>query len=76
MNSVETTECVDFKQILVAADSKLKSLPATAQSANQQGVYLASCLNSIAKGNYVDVGGFRYRHMGYMSIKIRISIIF
>ena len=41
---------IEFKQVLEEADSKVKLLPATAQCANQQGKYLALCLNAVANG--------------------------
>ncbi|KAL7746528.1 hypothetical protein RI367_008178 [Sorochytrium milnesiophthora] len=39
----------EFKQLLKDVDTKLKSLPATAQVASQQGQYLGKKLNTMAK---------------------------
>ena len=68
-------------ELLVQIDSKLTSLPATAQRANQQGVYLARKFNAIARAapgmlaNQVDYGdlddavfkAFAYKHMGSLA---------
>ncbi|XXG71335.1 hypothetical protein AAC387_Pa07g0618 [Persea americana] len=66
-----------FKQALAPVDSQMKILPATAQVAAQQGVYLAKCFNQM-KERELDPEGpprfrgtgrhrfrpFRYRHLG------------
>jgi NADH:ubiquinone reductase (non-electrogenic) len=56
---------------VLQVDSQLKSMPATAQVADQQGVYLARCFNKLAKDpTNIDSGGhhklepFHYRHLG------------
>ncbi|CAK9857265.1 unnamed protein product [Sphagnum jensenii] len=60
-----------FGQAVCKVDSQLKSMPATAQVADQQGVYLARCFNKLAKDpTNIDSGGhhklepFHYRHLG------------
>ena len=63
----------EFKQSLKQLDRKLKSLPATAQVASQQGVYLARLLNK-TNGEVVvgateeleqrKITPFKYRHLG------------
>jgi len=62
----------EIKHLLADVDSKLKSLPATAQVASQQGAYLAKVFNSYAKHgydinqlNHMDI--FTYTHMGSFS---------
>ena len=71
----------ELHELLVQIDSKLTSLPATAQRANQQGVYLGRKFNKIAaalpglRANHVDSGdvdeavyrAFAYRHMGSLA---------
>lgn len=63
----------EFKEILAEIDSELKSLPATAQVATQQGKYLANLLSSsiaeIGVEANQDLGAqgatpFKYRHLG------------
>lgn len=63
----------EFKEILTEIDSELKSLPATAQVATQQGRYLASLLTKAGEDIGVeanqDLGAqgaeaFSYRHLG------------
>ena len=63
----------EFKQSLKQLDRKLKSLPATAQVASQQGEYLARLLNK-TNGEVIagttealeqrKIAPFKYRHMG------------
>ena len=76
-----TLDFGELHELLVQIDSKLTSLPATAQRANQQGEYLAKKLNKIAqalpglRANEVDYGdldeavhkAFEYHHMGSLA---------
>jgi NADH dehydrogenase len=71
----------ELNELLKQIDSKLTSLPATAQRANQQGVYLGRKLNKLAQAapgfalNDVTEGdldeavykAFEYRHMGSLA---------
>lgn len=71
----------ELNELLKQIDSKLTSLPATAQRANQQGEYLARKLNAMARAapglaaNDIDYGdldeavykAFEYRHMGSLA---------
>jgi len=50
----------EFENLLKYVDNRLTPLPATAQVANQQGKYLAHCLNKKEES----VKPFRYRHLG------------
>lgn len=62
---------LDFRELatlLAAVDSKLTSLPATAQRADQQGAYLARALNRLARGGAAaDAPAFAYRHLGSLA---------
>jgi NADH dehydrogenase len=76
-----TLDFGELHELLVQIDSKLTSLPATAQRANQQGVYLGKKFNKIAqalpglRANEVDYGdldeavykAFEYHHMGSLA---------
>ncbi|KAJ9652170.1 hypothetical protein H2198_008556 [Neophaeococcomyces mojaviensis] len=76
-----TLDFGEMHELLVQIDSKLTSLPATAQRANQQGVYLGKKFNKIAqavpgfKANEVDYGdlddavykAFEYHHLGSLA---------
>ncbi|KAG9768012.1 NADH-ubiquinone oxidoreductase subunit, partial [Aureobasidium melanogenum] len=76
-----TLDFGELHELLVQIDSKLTSLPATAQRANQQGQYLGRKFNKIAaaipgfRANEVDFGdldeavykAFEYRHMGSLA---------
>ncbi|KIW64284.1 hypothetical protein PV04_09230 [Phialophora macrospora] len=76
-----TLDFGELHELLVQIDSKLTSLPATAQRANQQGQYLGRKFNKIAaaipgfKANEVDFGdldeavykAFDYHHMGSLA---------
>ena len=76
-----TLDFAEMHELLVQIDSKLTSLPATAQRANQQGQYLARKFNAIARAapgmvaNQVDYGdldeavfkAFQYKHMGSLA---------
>lgn len=63
----------EFRQLLKKLDRSMKSLPATAQVADQQGEYLGALLSN-TNGNIVTqttaeleekgVKGFEYRHLG------------
>lgn len=67
----------EFRSALSQVDSQMKNLPATAQVAAQQGVYLADCFNRMEKCEMNPEGPirirgegrhrfkpFRYRHLG------------
>ena len=76
-----TLDFGELHELLVQIDSKLTSLPATAQRANQQGVYLGRKFNKIAaalpgmRANEVDYGdideaiykAFNYKHLGSLA---------
>jgi NADH:ubiquinone reductase (H+-translocating) len=76
-----TLDFGELNELLKQIDSKLTSLPATAQRAHQQGQYLARKFNKIAlaapgmRMNQVDYGdldeavykAFEYRHMGSLA---------
>lgn len=76
-----TLDFEELRELLRQIDSKMTSLPATAQRAHQQGLYLAHKLNKISKArpgmqvNEVDYGdldeavykAFEYRHMGSLA---------
>ncbi|MCJ1360902.1 MAG: hypothetical protein MMC33_010911 [Icmadophila ericetorum] len=76
-----TLDFGELHELLVQIDSKLTSLPATAQRAHQQGQYLGRKLNKIAQAapgfaaNEVDYGdldeavykAFEYHHMGSLA---------
>lgn len=71
----------ELRELLQQIDSKLTSLPATAQRAHQQGMYLARKFNKIAQAapgmqlNQVDYGdldeavykAFSYKHLGSLA---------
>ncbi|KAL8832292.1 MAG: hypothetical protein Q9191_000346 [Dirinaria sp. TL-2023a] len=71
----------ELRELLVQIDSKLTSLPATAQRAHQQGQYLGRKLNKLAQAapgmamNQMDYGdldaavykAFEYKHMGSLA---------
>ena len=76
-----TLDFAELHELLVQIDSKLTSLPATAQRANQQGQYLGKKFNKIAqalpgfRANQLDFGdldeavykAFEYTHMGSLA---------
>lgn len=76
-----TLDFGELHELLVQIDSKLTSLPATAQRANQQGQYLARKFNAIARAqpgiirNQIDYGdlddaiykAFQYHHLGSLA---------
>ncbi|KAJ5585463.1 uncharacterized protein N7459_005263 [Penicillium hispanicum] len=76
-----TLDYGELSELLHQIDSKLTSLPATAQRANQQGVYLGRKLTKIAaalpglKANEIDYGdldeavyrAFKYKHLGSLA---------
>ncbi|OBZ90278.1 External alternative NAD(P)H-ubiquinone oxidoreductase B1, mitochondrial [Choanephora cucurbitarum] len=63
----------EMKHMLNDIDRKLTNLPATAQVASQQGIYLAKYLNRLAAENNDElntkrsVGVFRYNHLGTLA---------
>ncbi|PGH35669.1 NADH dehydrogenase [[Emmonsia] crescens] len=76
-----TLDFDELRELLLQIDSKLTSLPATAQRANQQGKYLGLKFNKISqampgmKANEVDYGdldeavykAFKYKHLGSLA---------
>ncbi|KAM3522704.1 hypothetical protein MY4038_008510 [Beauveria bassiana] len=76
-----TLDFGELRELLAQIDSKLTSLPATAQRANQQGVYLGQKLNKLAhlsrglevndiRDGDVDAAAFKafeYRHLGSLA---------
>ncbi|KAB8627223.1 hypothetical protein FH972_026056 [Carpinus fangiana] len=76
-----TLDFAELHELLRQIDAKMTSLPATAQRANQQGVYLARKLNKLAQArhgldlNEVEYGDlddaiykpFEYRHLGSLA---------
>ncbi|KAL8944317.1 MAG: hypothetical protein Q9216_000502 [Gyalolechia sp. 2 TL-2023] len=76
-----TLDFGELHELLLQIDSKLTSLPATAQRAHQQGQYLGRKLNKLAQAapgmqaNEMDYGdlddaaykAFEYRHMGSLA---------
>ncbi len=76
-----TLDFEELRELLVQIDSKLTSLPATAQRAHQQGQYLGRKFNKLAQAapgmiaNEVDYGdldeavykAFEYRHFGSLA---------
>lgn len=76
-----TLDYGELSELLHQIDTKLTSLPATAQRANQQGVYLGRKLTKIAsslpglKANEIDYGdldeavykAFKYQHLGSLA---------
>lgn len=76
-----TLDFAELHELLTQIDSKLTSLPATAQRANQQGGYLGKKFNRIAqaipgfRANEVDYGdlddavykAFEYHHLGSLA---------
>lgn len=76
-----TLDFSELQELLKQIDSKMTSLPATAQRANQQGMYLGRKLNKLAQAapgmemNQLDYGdiddamykAFEYRHMGSLA---------
>jgi NADH:ubiquinone reductase (non-electrogenic) len=55
----------EFHAILKKADNQLKSLPSTAQVANQQGRYLGKAFNLMAHNQKVP--NFEYHHFGHFA---------
>ena len=76
-----TLDYEELSELLHQIDTKLTSLPATAQRANQQGVYLGRKLTKIAsalpglRANEIDYGdldeavyrAFKYKHLGSLA---------
>ena len=61
-----------LRSILDKADKKIRSLPATAQVASQEGRYVANLLNeltNITENDYqkYNLESFRYKHMGSLA---------
>lgn len=54
----------EFKLALSQVDSQMKNLPATAQVASQQGVYLANCFNRMKEAEKNPEGPLRFRGEG------------
>lgn len=71
-----TLDFDELRELLKQIDSKLTSLPATAQRAHQQGLYLARKFNKMARGSQSVSGGdhdaavcgaFKYQHLGSLA---------
>ena len=70
-----TLDFDELTKLVREVDRKLTSLPATAQRAHQQGVYLARKFNRVARGELADGMGveekwgkqFEYRHLGSLA---------
>jgi NADH dehydrogenase len=70
-----TLDLKELRELLKQIDSRLTSLPATAQRANQQGLYLARVFNRLSKARSLDIRGldsdslspFQYRHLGNLA---------
>ncbi|XP_057455747.1 external alternative NAD(P)H-ubiquinone oxidoreductase B3, mitochondrial-like [Lotus japonicus] len=65
--SQESSLTVDieyFKEALSKVDSQMKNLPATAQVASQQGIYLADCFNRMELCEKYPEGPLRFRGTG------------
>ena len=61
-----------LRSALEKADSKIRTLPATAQVASQEGRYVARLLNQIPNTNVINLQennlqSFRYQHMGSLA---------
>ncbi|KAJ4833878.1 External alternative NAD(P)H-ubiquinone oxidoreductase B2, mitochondrial [Turnera subulata] len=54
----------EFKKALSEVDTQMKNLPATAQVASQQGVYLANCFNRMEEAEQNPEGPIRFRGEG------------
>lgn len=66
-NNDQTLSLEEFKIFLSDVDNKLKSYPATAQVASQQGKYVATLLNKhpeILEGDHSSCVPFTYNHLG------------
>ncbi|XP_010540865.1 PREDICTED: external alternative NAD(P)H-ubiquinone oxidoreductase B1, mitochondrial [Tarenaya hassleriana] len=76
-NAREEVDIEGFKLALSGVDSQMKSLPATAQVAAQQGAYLAQCFNRMKQceeqpegpmrfkdGSHHQFRPFQYKHFG------------
>lgn len=80
-NKSGTLDFGELRELLIQIDSKLTSLPATAQRADQQGRYLGRKFNKMAlaapglRANEVDYGdldeaiykAFKYKHLGSLA---------
>ncbi|XP_010268843.1 PREDICTED: external alternative NAD(P)H-ubiquinone oxidoreductase B1, mitochondrial [Nelumbo nucifera] len=64
-NDREEVDIEEFKSLLSHVDSKMKSLPATAQVAAQQGAYLARCFNHMEDCKTKPEGPLRFRESGH-----------
>ncbi|KAK7342204.1 hypothetical protein VNO80_25148 [Phaseolus coccineus] len=62
--SAITVDIEYFKEALSKVDSQMKNLPATAQVAAQQGVYLADCFNRMELCERYPEGPIRFRGVG------------
>jgi NADH dehydrogenase FAD-containing subunit len=57
----------ELRSALEKADQKLRALPATAQVAAQEGLYVANLLNQIAISHDDELKPFQYKHMGSLA---------
>ncbi|CAI9275523.1 unnamed protein product [Lactuca saligna] len=63
-NARKEVDIEDFKLALCQVDSQMKSLPATAQVAAQQGTYLSSCFNKRELADFQPEGPLRFKSEG------------
>ncbi|PIA55003.1 hypothetical protein AQUCO_00800023v1 [Aquilegia coerulea] len=64
-NERKEVDIEGFKSALSHVDSQMKSLPATAQVAAQQGSYLAACFNRMEESQLKPEGPLRFRESGH-----------
>ncbi|CAH2077707.1 unnamed protein product [Thlaspi arvense] len=64
-NAKKEVDIEEFKSALAGVDSQMKSLPATAQVAAQQGSYLAQCFNRMEHCKEHPEGPKRFRSGGH-----------
>ncbi|KAF5200053.1 External alternative NAD(P)H-ubiquinone oxidoreductase B1 protein [Thalictrum thalictroides] len=64
-NERKEVDIEGFKSALSHVDSQMKSLPATAQVAAQQGSYLAACFNHMQESKLKPEGPLRFRESGH-----------
>jgi NADH:ubiquinone reductase (non-electrogenic) len=64
-NARKEVDIEAFKLALSEADSQMKTLPATAQVAAQQGAYLAKCFNRMEQCKELPEGPKRFRTGGH-----------
>ncbi|KAI7859676.1 pyridine nucleotide-disulfide oxidoreductase-domain-containing protein [Circinella umbellata] len=62
-----TLELEEMRSLLGDIDKKMTQLPATAQVASQQGVYVGKLLNQLAKNRDAALHPFQYNHFGSLA---------